>query len=100
MQTRFLGPIMLAAALTLAVTVAPKPALADNGAIAAGVVGGLAVGAIVGSQINRDEGYRERHHYRAGYRQGPHGAAGFRRSLRPHSCPSRPRLRLIVRIVD
>jgi hypothetical protein len=57
------------AALTLAVTVAPKPALAENGEIAAGVVGGLAVGAIVGSQMNRDEGYRERHYYRAGYRQ-------------------------------
>jgi hypothetical protein len=57
------------AALTLAVTVAPKPALADNGAIAAGVVGGLAVGAIVGSQMNRDDGYRERGYYRAGYRE-------------------------------
>ena len=61
--------IAAVAALTLAATVAPKPALADNGAIAAGVVGGLAVGAIVGSQMNRDEGYRERRHYRAGYRQ-------------------------------
>jgi len=57
------------AALTLAVTVAPRPALADNGAIAAGVVGGLAVGAIVGSQMNHDDGYRERRHYRADYRQ-------------------------------
>ena len=56
------------AALALAVTVAPQPALAENGAIAAGAVGGLAVGAIVGSQINRDEGYRERHYYHADYR--------------------------------
>jgi hypothetical protein len=58
------------AALTLAVTVAPKPALAENGAIAAGV-GGLAVGAVIGSQLNRDdrdEGYRERRHYRTSYR--------------------------------
>ena len=47
-------------ALALAVTLTPKPALADNGAIAAGVVGGLAVGAIVGSQMSRDDGYRER----------------------------------------
>ena len=40
------------AALALAVTVAPNPALAhDGGAVAAGVVGGLAVGAIVGSQM-------------------------------------------------
>lgn len=58
------------AALGLAVTMAPKPALAENGQIAAGVVGGLAVGAIVGSQMNRndDYGYRERH-YRASYRE-------------------------------
>ena len=70
MQTRFLGSIILAAALTLAVIAAPQPALADNsGAVAAGVVGGLAVGAIVGSQMKCDEGYRERHYYRAGYRQ-------------------------------
>jgi hypothetical protein len=55
------------AALALAVTVTPKPALAENGQIAAGVVGGLAVGAIVGSQMNRNDGYRERH-YRARYR--------------------------------
>jgi hypothetical protein len=56
------------AALALAISVAPKPALArDDGAVAAGVVGGLAVGAIVGSQMNRDDGYRE-HRYRAQYR--------------------------------
>jgi len=43
-----------AAALALALT-ASQPALAggNGGAIAAGVVGGLAVGAIVGSQANR-----------------------------------------------
>ena len=43
------------AALALATTLAPQPAQARNGvngAIAAGVVGGLAVGAIVGSQNN------------------------------------------------
>ena len=57
-------------ALALAVTLAPKPALArDGGAVAAGVVGGLAAGAIVGSQINRNDGYRERGYYRAGYRE-------------------------------
>ena len=40
--------------MALAVTVAPKPAFArDDGAVAAGVIGGLAVGAIVGSQVNR-----------------------------------------------
>jgi hypothetical protein len=55
------------AALTLGVSLAPQAAQARDGEIAAGVVGGLAVGAIVGSQINRD-GYRDRGYYRAGYR--------------------------------
>ena len=62
--------ITFAAVATLALTVmvAPKPALArDDGAVAAGVVGGLAVGAIVGSQMNRNDGYRETH-YRSHYR--------------------------------
>jgi hypothetical protein len=43
------------AALALTAAVMPQPAQARNGvngAIAAGVVGGLAVGAIVGSQAN------------------------------------------------
>ncbi|MCF8477973.1 MAG: hypothetical protein K9G60_13170 [Pseudolabrys sp.] len=53
------------AAMTLAVTVAPRPAMArDNGAVAAGVIGGLAVGAIVGSQVNRDDNGYRRHHRR------------------------------------
>ena len=56
------------AALTLAVA-APSPALARDGEIAAGVIGGLAVGAIVGSQMNRDDGYRDGRYYRSGYRQ-------------------------------
>ena len=45
------------AALTMTVAIAPKSALAENGQIAAGVIGGLAVGAIVGSQVNRNDGY-------------------------------------------
>jgi hypothetical protein len=62
------------AALAAAVTTTPQPAFAhDDGAVAAGVIGGLAVGAIVGSQIDRngdyydhDRGYRnhDRHHRR------------------------------------
>jgi len=55
-------------ALTLAVTVTPRPALARDGAIAAGVIGGLAVGAIVGSQMNRDDGYRRPAYYGGGCR--------------------------------
>ena len=41
------------ATLALAVTVTTQPAEARDGAIAAGVIGGLAVGAIIGSQANR-----------------------------------------------
>jgi hypothetical protein len=60
--------IAAVAAMTMATGFAPKPALADNGRIAAGVVGGLAVGAIVGSQLNRhDDGYR--HRSRVRYRE-------------------------------
>ena len=55
------------AGLALAVTVAPQPALARNGgAIAAGVVGGLAVGAIIGSQANRGY-YGDQGYYGSGY---------------------------------
>jgi hypothetical protein len=46
------------AGLALAATITPQPALAgDGGAVAAGVVGGLAVGAIIGSQVNRGSYY-------------------------------------------
>src|SRR5665213_3970757 len=42
------------AALAMAVIATSQPALArDGGAVAAGVIGGLAVGAIIGSQANR-----------------------------------------------
>ena len=47
--------IALAAVSALALTAVTLPAAARNngGAIAAGVIGGVAVGAIVGSQVNR-----------------------------------------------
>jgi hypothetical protein len=46
--------ITAVAALTLAVAASSQPAYArDGGAVAAGVIGGLAVGAIIGSQGNR-----------------------------------------------
>jgi len=57
------------AALAAAVMTAPQPTFAhDDGAVAAGVIGGLAVGAIVGSQIDgnrevHDRDYRD--HYRS-----------------------------------
>jgi hypothetical protein len=55
------------AALTLAVAVTSQPAFAhDGGAIAAGVIGGLAVGAIIGSQANRGY-YNGPGYYESGY---------------------------------
>jgi hypothetical protein len=59
------------AALAVTVTATPQPAFArDDGAVAAGVIGGLAVGAVVGSQMDRDRDYRDddrgyRRHYSA-----------------------------------
>jgi hypothetical protein len=47
-------------------TLTPQPAQARGGAIAAGVIGGLAVGAIVGSQVNRG-GYYGPGYYDSGY---------------------------------
>ena len=54
--------LVAVAALAVAVTTSPQPAFArDDGAVAAGVIGGLAVGAVVGSQIDHDRRYRR--HY-------------------------------------
>ena len=64
-----LKAITLAAvvALAVAVTITPQPAFArDGGAIAAGVIGGLAVGAIIGSQANRGY-YGGPGYYESGY---------------------------------
>ena len=48
--------ITLAAVTALALTAVSQPASAGNngGAVAAGIIGGLAVGAIIGSQANRN----------------------------------------------
>ncbi len=55
------------AAFALAVTATSQPAFArDDGAVAAGVIGGLAVGAVVGSQMDRDRDYRD---HDRGYRR-------------------------------
>ena len=55
------------AALAVAVTTTPQPAFAhDGGAVAAGVIGGLAVGAIVGSQANHGY-YGGPGYYQSGY---------------------------------
>jgi hypothetical protein len=55
------------AALALAVTVTSQPASArDGGAVAAGVIGGLAAGAIIGSQVHRGY-YGGPGYYESGY---------------------------------
>jgi hypothetical protein len=57
-------------AMALTATLAPMPAHAENGRIAAGVATGLVAGAIVGSSMNRDDGYRgDRGYYRSSYRE-------------------------------
>ncbi len=60
------------AALALAVTATSQPAFAggNGGAVAAGVVGGLAVGAIIGSQYNRPYYNRPAYYEDSGYRGG------------------------------
>ena len=67
-----LTAIALAATFALASVAAPQPAKADDGgAIAAGIIGGLALGAIVGSaasgphyyDYDRGYYYRPRHYY-------------------------------------
>jgi hypothetical protein len=66
-------------ALALVIMVAPQPAAADSrgGAVAAGVIGGLAVGAIVESQANRGY-YGGPGYYEPGY-QPVYGACHIER---------------------
>ncbi len=53
--------ISIAAAATLAAAAVTSPAAArDDGAVAAGIIGGLAVGAVVGSQMYQAP---QRHYY-------------------------------------
>jgi hypothetical protein len=64
-----LTTIAAAATLAIAAVAAPQPAQArDGGAIAAGIIGGLAVGAIIGSAAARGGpsyyGEPRRHYYR------------------------------------
>jgi hypothetical protein len=50
--SRTLTALTAAATLGLAAVATPQPAEARGGAIAAGVIGGLAAGAIIGSAVN------------------------------------------------
>jgi hypothetical protein len=71
MKTKILALMLSASALALAVTVTPQPAQARGGAVAAGIIGGLAVGAIVGSQLNNN------YYGGPGYYGGPYGGPGY-----------------------
>jgi hypothetical protein len=62
-----LTALAAAAALTIAAVAAPQPAEARGGRVAAGIIGGLAVGAIIGSMAYNGRGY----HYGPGYAYGP-----------------------------
>jgi len=54
--------LVAVSALAVAVMATPQPAFArDDGAVAAGVIGGLAAGAIVGSQIDHHRRYRRQY---------------------------------------
>lgn len=79
--SKTLTAIAAAATLTIAAIAAPQPAQArDGGAIAAGIIGGLAVGAIIGSAAQGgpsyrtyyDEPYRRRHYRPARVYSRPH----------------------------
>jgi hypothetical protein len=70
-QMKTISTIAAVSAVVLSFTIASSPAFArDDGAVAAGVIGGLAAGAIIGSQVQRnyepEYGYEPR--YRARYR--------------------------------
>jgi hypothetical protein len=69
-MTRTLTTLAAVTALTVAAIAAPAPAQARNGgAVAAGVIGGLAAGAIIGSAASHPYGYGY-------YGGGPYYAAG------------------------
>jgi uncharacterized membrane protein len=71
-KTRTLTALAAAATLGLAAVVAPQPAEARHGgAIAAGVIGGLAVGALIGSAAAAPYAYSP------GYYGGPAYYGGY-----------------------
>jgi len=51
-KTKTLTALAVAATLVLAAVATPQPAEARGGALAAGIIGGLAAGAIIGSAAN------------------------------------------------
>jgi hypothetical protein len=72
-KTRILTALAAAATLGLAAVAAPQPAEARHGgAIAAGVIGGLAIGALIGSAASAPY-----YAYAPGYYGGPANYGGY-----------------------
>ncbi len=65
-----LTALAAAAAVAVVSVAAPQPAQARNGRIAAGIIGGLAAGALFGA-IARPHYYGPRDYYGPGYVYGP-----------------------------
>ena len=68
--------VATAASLAVAAIAAPTPAEARNGRIAAGVIGGLAAGAIIGGAL-AGPGYYGGPYYGGGYYGGPYYGGGY-----------------------
>jgi len=67
-----LTALAAAVVLTIAAVAAPQPAEARGGRVAAGIIGGLAVGAIIGSMAYNGRGYYgPSYSYGPGYAYGP-----------------------------
>ena len=73
-MTKTLTTLAAAASIAVAALAAPAPAQARGGAIAAGVIGGLAAGAIIGGAA-RPYGYDDGPYYAA----APYPGCGVRR---------------------
>lgn len=68
-MTKTLTTLVAAGSLAVAAIAAPAPAQArGGGAIAAGIIGGLAAGALIGGAVSRPYGY---------YGGGPYYASGY-----------------------
>jgi hypothetical protein len=63
-MTKTLTVLAAAATLALAAVAAPQPAQARDGQIAAGIIGGLAVGAILGAAVAGSQDYGHDRQYR------------------------------------
>lgn len=77
-MTKTLITLATAASLAVGAIAAPSPAEArGGGAIAAGVIGGLAAGAIIGSAVARPYGYYDGYYGGGYYAGGPYYAAPY-----------------------